>query len=260
MDKLLHVMRRLRDPDNGCPWDKVQDFRSIAPYTVEEAYEVADAIERGDMQHLKEELGDLLFQVVYHAQMANEIDEFAFEDVVTDVTDKLIRRHPHVFGEQRFESEAQVKHSWEAIKAEERMAKAEDPDEHSVLDDVPVTLPGLNRAVKLQKRAARIGFDWDDTASVIAKIREELGEVEAELEGGDHDALEDELGDLLFAVSNLARHLNIDPETAVRRTCYKFERRFRGVEKHFRDTGKPIDQASLDEMEMVWQSMKRREK
>ena len=228
IDDLLAIMARLRDPDRGCPWDREQDFRSIAPYTIEEAYEVADAIERADMGSLKDELGDLLLQVVFHARMAEEAGLFAFDDVVAAIADKMVRRHPHVFGDVEITSVAAQNEAWEAHKAAERHAQG---GAASVVDGVALALPALLRAAKISRRAARIGFDWDGARAVIPKIAEEVAEVEAELDGnGSPAALEEEIGDLLFAVANFARKLDVEPETALRRATAKFERRFRQVE------------------------------
>ncbi len=251
LDRLREIMRRLRAPD-GCPWDLEQDFRSIAPYTVEEAYEVADAIERGAMEEVRDELGDLLLQVVYHAQMAEEAGLFSFEDVARGSADKMLRRHPHVFGDERREKSA-VRQAvdWERIKAAERAAKGERRD--SALDGVAAGLPGMTRAVKLQARAARVGFDWDDARDVIAKVAEEAREL---AEAQDRDEREAELGDLLFAVANLARHLKIEPEAAVRRTNAKFERRFREVERRLAAQGRAPGEATLAEMDAIWDAIK----
>lgn len=248
-------MARLRNPDTGCPWDIAQTFETIAPYTLEEAYEVLDAIERDDMVELKDELGDLLLQVVFHARIAQESDYFAFDDVATTIADKLVRRHPHIFGEESADTAAEVHANWERIKAEERDAKA--GGESSLMDGVARALPALQRAVKLQKRAAKVGFDWNEIAPVIAKVREELDELESELSGGGCPAaVQDELGDVLFATANLARHVSCDPEQAARGTCEKFERRFRFVEARARASGRPIDCHSLDELEDYWRAAK----
>lgn len=256
IDRLLAVMARLRDPERGCAWDVAQDFSTIAPYTIEEAYEVADAIERGDMAGLEDELGDLLLQVVFHARMAEEAAQFDFDAVAGRITDKMVRRHPHVFGETAFADEAEQKADWEARKAAERAARGET----GALSGVARGLPALLRAVKLQKRAARVGFDWPESAPVLAKIEEELGELRAEIaDGSDHDRLQDELGDLLFAVVNLARHLKIDPEAALRHTNAKFERRFQKVEQVLSNEGKTPEGSSLEEMEAAWQRAKRDE-
>ena len=253
--RLLEIMARLRDPERGCPWDKQQSFKSIAPYTVEEAYEVADAIERDDLPALREELGDLLLQVVYHARMAEEADLFRFEDVAAGIADKLTARHPHVFGAAEMRDAADQTRDWEAHKAHERAAKSQT----GVLEGIPVGLPGLTRAEKLQKRAARVGFDWPELAPVFAKIHEELGELEQELAAGAaHDRLEDELGDVLFAVANLARKLHVDPEQALRGTNRKFERRFHHVETRLAEQGKQPAEASLEEMDRYWDEAKAR--
>ena len=265
IDRLLEIMSALRTPVTGCPWDLEQSFATIAPYTIEEAYEVADAIERGDLDDLKDELGDLLLQVVFHAQMATEADSFDFDDVAAAISDKMVRRHPHVFGDGQADAPDAVKAQWETIKAEESRERAERragkglaADDERFLDAVPVALPALLAALKLQKKAARVGFDWPETVAVIDKIREELGEVEAELAGlpASRDRLEDEIGDLLFAVVNLARHLKIEPEAALRRTNAKFRRRFGHIEDRLRASGQSLDAASLNEMEAHWQAAK----
>ena len=256
--RLRAVMAKLRDPDGGCPWDVEQTFATIAPYTIEEAYEVADAIRRGDMAGLRDELGDLLLQVFFHARMAEEAGHFNYDDVARAIADKMVRRHPHVFGDADIATaEAQTVH-WEDLKARERAEKGETPAEDaSALDGVAIPLPALTRAEKLQKRAARIGFDWPEAAPVIAKIEEELAELRAEMDGGTSQArLEEEMGDLLFAVANLARHLKIDPETALRRGNHKFEDRFRRMEKCLRAQGRDPADAGLDEMEAAWQAEK----
>ncbi|RAS26291.1 MULTISPECIES: nucleoside triphosphate pyrophosphohydrolase [unclassified Pseudomonas] len=267
LEDLLHLMARLRDPQYGCPWDLKQNYASIVPHTLEEAYEVADTIERGDFEHLQGELGDLLFQVVYYSQLAREEGRFEFDGVVDSITRKLIRRHPHVFptGELYAPldtpslSEAQVKSRWEEIKAEERAEKST-PEQLSLLDDVPAALPALSRAAKLQKRAATVGFDWPAALPVLDKVREELDEVLQAMADNDADALEDEVGDLLFAAANLARHLKQDPESALRRANRKFERRFRFIEQALRDSGRPIENCNLDELDALWGEAKRQEK
>jgi nucleoside triphosphate diphosphatase len=258
LDELLAIMARLRDRERGCPWDLEQDFASIAPYTIEEAYEVAEAIARGDMTALEDELGDLLFQVVFHARMAEEGGFFAFAEVARAIADKMVRRHPHVFGDTTVADAAAQSEAWEAHKAGERAARAAaagTPD--SVLDGVALAYPALLRASKIQKRAARIGFDWPAPRPVVAKVAEELGELEAELDGGaDPVRIDDEIGDLLFAVANLARKLDIDPEAALRRATAKFERRFRQVEALAAERGAGHD---LDTLEALWQEVKRGE-
>lgn len=267
LDDLLHLMARLRDPQYGCPWDLEQDYTSIVKHTLEEAYEVADAIEQGDFAQLQGELGDLLFQVVYYSQLAREEGRFEFAGVVDSITRKLIRRHPHVFPTGDLYaapdiprlSEAQVKSRWEEIKAEERAEKTT-PEQLSLLDDVPGALPALSRATKLQKRAATVGFDWPEALPVLDKVREELDEVLQAMADGDEQALEDEVGDLLFAAVNLARHLKQDPENALRRANRKFERRFRFIEQALRDTGRPIEDCNLDELDALWGEAKRQEK
>jgi MazG family protein len=256
---LLEIMAQLRHPENGCPWDIEQDFKSIAPYTIEEAYEVADAIARQDMDSLKDELGDLLLQVVYHARIAEEGNLFDFADVADAISAKMIRRHPHVFGDTVVADSDAQSVNWETIKAEERAAKTEMVPAilPSVLDDVPVALPAMKRAEKLQKRAARVGFDWPSAAPVFDKIREEIAELEVELTAGaGQDRIEDELGDLLFAVVNLARKIKVDPGSALRQTNLKFEQRFRFIERMLHAEGRAPEHASLDEMEALWQRAK----
>ena len=248
MAELLSIMAKLRDPDEGCQWDIEQTFATIAPYTIEEAYEVADAIERGDMADLRDELGDLLLQVVFHSCMAQEAGVFSFEDVVCSINDKMIRRHPHVFGEHAYASLAAQVEGWEAIKAAERTAKAKG----GVLDDVSAGLPAMTRAVKLTKRAARVGFDWPSTAEVIAKLHEEIVELEAEVAAGDLAKARAELGDVLFVCANLARKLDIEPEDALRATNAKFTRRFAHIEKSLAERGKTPDQSDLAEMDALW--------
>lgn len=257
-DDLLRIMAKLRDPDGGCPWDVEQDFSTIAPYTIEEAYEVADAIEQGDMDALRGELGDLLLQVVFHAQMASEAGHFAYADVVQAVSEKMVVRHPHVFGDGAVaDADAQTR-AWEDQKAAERARKAlADGRVPSVLDDVARGLPALMRAEKLQKRAARVGFDWPTPAPVFDKVREELDEVAEVIEaGGDPARLEDELGDLLFTCVNLARKLGADPETALRRTITKFERRFRAVESAAAADGNSLKDMDIDQLEEMWVAAK----
>jgi len=258
IDRLLAIMARLRDPVKGCPWDREQDFRSIAPYTIEEAYEVAEAIERNDREALRDELGDLLLQVVYHARMAEEGGDFDFEDVACGIADKMVRRHPHVFGVEEVASAAAQTKAWEAHKAAERAARAAARGERpSVLDGVTAALPGLTRAIKLQRRAARVGFDWPAPRQVLDKIEEEIGELRRELDAGaPPERVEDELGDLLFALANLARHLEVDPEAALRRCNAKFERRFRKVEAHFAAEGRDLEGVTLEAMEDAWQAAK----
>src|ERR1700731_1169323 len=255
LDRLLEFMVRLRDPQCGCPWDREQDFATIAPYTIEEAYEVADAIERSDTAALKDELGDLLFQVVFHARMAEEAGFFAFDDVAGAIADKMERRHPHVFGDAEIASVAAQNEAWEAHKAAERQVSGGGA---SVLDGVALAPPALLRAAKISRRAARIGFDWPDARAVIPKLAEEIAELEDELDqGADAAVVEEEMGDLLFAAANLARKLDIEPETALRRATAKFERRFRRVEELAAERGIGPD---LDALEALWQEVKRSEK
>jgi ATP diphosphatase len=259
--RLLHIMAQLRNPSGGCPWDLEQNFASIAPYTIEEAYEVADAIERNDHAALKDELGDLLFQVVFHAQMGQDAGAFAFGDVVAAISDKMIRRHPHVFGTAAINSaDAQTK-AWEEHKAAERQARAVAAGQAtSVLDGVALGIPALTRAIKLQNRAARVGFDWPDVEPVLAKIDEEVGELRVEVAGSrEPDRLEDELGDLLFVAANLARHLKVDPEAALRRANGKFERRFHRIEVLLAERGKRPEDSDLAEMDALWDRAKAEE-
>jgi len=265
--QLTRIMAKLRDPDGGCPWDVEQTFATIAPYTIEEAYEVADAIDHGDMAALKDELGDLLLQVVFHARMAEEAGAFAFDDVVEAICDKMIRRHPHVFGDVNVGSAEAQTVAWEEQKARERAEKHAETgtaETHSALDGVAKGLPALLRAYKLQRRAARVGFDWPDAAGAADKLREELAELEEEIAhhadgNGNAAHLEDEIGDVLFSAVNVARKLEIDPETALRLCNVKFDRRFRRVEALMAETGKSVEDASLDEMEELWQQVKREE-
>jgi ATP diphosphatase len=260
IQRLLDIMAALRTPETGCAWDLQQDFRSIASYTLEEAYEVVDAIERGDLQDLKDELGDLLLQVVFHARMAEEQGAFRFEDVVEAITRKLVRRHPHVFGDARDLEPAAVKAIWDEIKQAEKAERREArtaaglaPEaEQRFLGEIPVGLPALVRAAKLTAKAAKVGFDWPDAAQVIDKIHEELDEVGEAAATGDPDRIEDEMGDLLFAVTNLARHYGVDPEKALRRTNAKFERRFGQIEDALARQGRSLEDADLDEMEQLW--------
>jgi tetrapyrrole methylase family protein/MazG family protein/ATP diphosphatase len=258
IDRLLAIMARLRDREDGCPWDLEQTFETIAPYTVEEAYEVADAIERGDLSDLKDELGDLLLQVVFHARMAEEQGLFGFDDVARAINDKMVRRHPHVFADETYESLAHQKEGWEQIKSAEREEKRKGAA--SLLDDVPVGLPGLTRAVKLSKRAATVGFVWPTVQDVIAKLHEEVGEMLAEIEAGDLQKARDEIGDVLFVVANLARTLEVDPEDAIRATNAKFVRRFGYVEQRLAERGKTPDQSDLAEMDGLWDQAKAAER
>lgn len=262
--RLLDIMAALRTPETGCPWDVEQTFASIVPYTIEEAYEVADAVERGDLADLRDELGDLLLQVVFHARIAEEQEAFAFADVVEAISDKLIRRHPHVFGDKASLSPDAVAMQWSAIKALEKEERAKRRDAQqpssSLLDGVPLALPALTRAVKLQEKAGKVGFDWADARLVLAKIREETEEVEQELSEAPSPALADEIGDLLFAVANLARHVGADPEQALRGANAKFERRFHFIEQRLSEAGKSPAESSLDEMEALWLQAKAAER
>ena len=254
IEKLLQVIQQLRDPQTGCPWDQQQTFASIAPYTIEEAYEVADAIEREDLSALRDELGDLLFQVVFHARMAEEAGHFDFDDVAAGITDKMRRRHPHVFGDDEERAAGQVSGSWERIKADERAGTAD----QSALAGVAKALPALKRAQKLGKRASAVGFDWPDRQGVRDKIREELDELEEAVGTRSFDNIEEEFGDFLFAVVNLARHLEIDPEKALTAGNYKFERRFRNMERAVTDSGKNLSDHSLASLDQEWRAAKRR--
>jgi nucleoside triphosphate diphosphatase len=268
LDDLLVVMARLRDPERGCPWDVKQNFSTIAPYTIEEAYEVADAIARGDLEGLKDELGDLLLQVVYHAQMAGEQSRFEFSDVADAITRKMIRRHPHVFGDPALRDEFLKANLWERIKAEEKAERGESvAGVASRLDDVPIALPALTRAVKLQKRAAEVGFDWPSLAPVLAKAEEEIAELkEAVIAQGDaangigSTKVKEEFGDLLFVMANVARHLKVDPEAALREANVKFVRRFRSIEQALAKEGRRCEDATLEEMDRLWDEAKEAER
>jgi ATP diphosphatase len=261
--RLIEIMAALRTPDTGCPWDLQQNFGTIAPYTIEEAYEVADAIARNDLDDLRDELGDLLLQVVFHARMAQEQGAFDFGDVVDSVTRKLIRRHPHVFGDVRGLSPDEVQGLWDRIKAEEkaeRRANGKARQETGALADIPRNLPALMRAMTLQQKAGKVGFDWNDPRAVLAKIREEASEIESEIEVGDSARAAAEVGDLLFAVVNLARHLDVDPEATLRATNLKFERRFAAIEAALASRGRTPLQATLEEMDELWNAAKAAEK
>ena len=265
--RLIEIMAALRTPKTGCPWDLEQDFTTIAPYTLEEAYEVADAIARGDLADLRDELGDLLLQVVFHAQMAQERGAFDFGDVVVAITSKLIRRHPHVFGGAHGLTPQAVERQWDLIKSEEKVGKAmarskvgDDERPNGALAGVPVGLPALTRALKLQQKAGKVGFDWNDPLAVLAKIREEAGELEEAIFSGDRTHAAAETGDLLFAVVNLARHLDADPEGVLRATNQKFERRFAAIEHALAARGKSPEQATLTEMEALWNEAKAAER
>jgi nucleoside triphosphate diphosphatase len=267
ISRLIEIMAQLRTPVTGCPWDLEQNFATIAPYTIEEAYEVADAIARGDLDDLREELGDLLLQVVYHAQMAEEQNAFAFGDVVEAITRKMIRRHPHVFADKDGNIQpAGVKSAWERIKAEEkaeraarRPAEEKQSEPKSLLSGVKAGQPALVRAMELQRKASTVGFDWNDPRAVLAKIREEADEIEAALDQGDAGKLSEETGDLLFALVNLARHVSADPETALRSTNAKFERRFAYIERELAAQGRMLEAATLEEMDALWNEAKERE-
>src|SRR4051794_27968711 len=264
ISRLLEIMAALRTPGTGCPWDLEQDFASIAPYTIEEAYEVADAIQRHDLADLRDELGDLLLQVVFHAEMAREAGVFDFGDVVEGITEKLIRRHPHVFGDAGRLSPPEVKALWDEIKRaekdERRRRRGAAAGPNGLLSGVPAALPALTRADKLTRKAATVGFDWPGTREVLEKLAEEVSEVEEALAAGDRAAVADEIGDLLFAVANLARHAGVDPETALRGTNAKFERRFGAIEEGLQRTGRTPHEATLDEMEELWVRAKQAER
>jgi MazG family protein len=259
LQQLLDIMARLREPERGCPWDREQSFASIAPYTIEEAYEVAEAIAEGDREQLKDELGDLLLQVVFHAQMAREEGAFDFADVARAISEKLIRRHPHVFGDVQYSDAVEQRAAWEAIKSDEQRARGT-PAPPSALAGVPLALPALTRALKLQRKAARVGFEWQAPAPILAKINEELQELcSAMAEQAGAERLHEELGDLLFACVNLARHLELDPEAALREANRKFERRFRRIEARLAENGQRPEQVSLAALEALWQRAKTEE-
>ena len=254
--RLLDIMAALRDPQRGCPWDKQQDFASIAPYTIEEAYEVADAIARRDLASLPDELGDLLFQVVYHARMAEEASLFGFAEVARSIADKMVRRHPHVFADAAMRDAAMQTAAWEEQKRTERAGR----DETGTLAGVPAGLPALSRAAKLTARAARVGFDWPDAEAVLAKLDEEVAELRAELPAADRERLADEVGDLLFVLANLARKLDLDPETCLRQANLKFSKRFNKIEQNAVSVGKTLSEMSLEDMEEEWQKIKQNER
>ncbi|MFT3930097.1 MAG: nucleoside triphosphate pyrophosphohydrolase [Spongiibacteraceae bacterium] len=264
IENLLEVMARLRDPERGCPWDLQQNFASIAPHTLEECYELVDAIERGDYPQIRDELGDVLFQVIFYAQLGREQNRFDFGDVVHNIVEKLLRRHPHVFPSGKLSHDdkrddiavEQVGVNWERIKQEERANK----NQTGILDDVPVALPALSRAMKLQKRAARVGFDWNDWRDVLAKLDEEKTELQAAVATGNADEIADEMGDVLFVCVNLARFLQVDPESALRATNRKFERRFGYIERALAAQGRQLEHASLAEMEALWVEAKAQER
>jgi ATP diphosphatase len=256
LERLLQLMARLRDPERGCPWDREQTYATIAPHTIEEAYEVADAIAREDWAELQSELGDLLFQVVFQAQIAGEEGRFDFADVARGIVEKMIRRHPHVFGDESYADAAEQTAAWEQIKASEKAAQPA-----GVLEGIPLALPGLTRAVKLQKKAAKVGFDWGAAEPVLAKIEEEIAEIRHEIATqAPLERLVDELGDVLFAVANLARHLKLDPEAALRGTNAKFERRFRRIEAWLAEDGRSPEDSTLAEMDALWERAKAEEK
>ena len=255
MDKLLDIMKALRDPETGCPWDVQQTFETIAPYTLEEAHEVVETIENNDMDALKDELGDLLLQVVFHSQIASEKGLFDFTDVAEAICEKMIRRHPHVFGDEEMRDVESQNKAWEDQKALERQEKDQNI---SILDGITLSLPALTRAVKLQKRAARVGFDWPETSQVIDKLQEEMMELSEELIKGkdNHDKIEEEFGDMMFVYANLARHLKINPETALRRCNKKFETRFKMIEQYLINDGKIIEESSLEKLDALWDKAK----
>jgi len=260
VQRLLTIMARLRDPEGGCPWDRRQTYATIVPYTLEEAYEVADAIQRGDMRELRDELGDLLFQIVFYSQLAGEGGHFDFQDVAQGICDKMVRRHPHVFADAKVTDEAQLRQAWEQNKAQERAARRQ-AAEASQMDGVARALPALIRAEKLQKRAARVGFDWPDAQGAFDKVREELDEVEAEIAAIDPDRLQDELGDLLFAMVNVIRLRGMDAEQTLSRANEKFERRFRAMETQLRNVGRQdLRELSLEALDAAWEQVKEAEK
>lgn len=257
MERLRALMAQLRAPDGGCPWDLEQDFATIAPYTIEEAYEVADAIERNDLKDLRDELGDLMFQVVFHSQMAEEQNAFTFDDVITAITDKMIRRHPHVFGDASERDAETQTQAWEVQKAQERAEKGLNS---SILEDIPLGLPALKRAHKLQKRAAQVGFDWPEITHVFDKAEEEINELKEAIEQGDQDHIAEEMGDLLFVCANLSRKLKVQSEEALRAANAKFERRFRYIEQSLAAQNRDINDVSLEDMEALWIEAKHKEK
>lgn len=263
IDRLLQLMRDLRDPQKGCPWDLGQTLQSLVPHTIEEAYEVADAVENGSLNDIRDELGDLLLQVVFQAQIAQDDGVFSFDDVAHAVTDKMVRRHPHIYGKAVINSKQEQEVSWERIKLEERKARGLSPERQSLMDDIPPGFPATTRAVKIQKRAASVGFDWPERGPVVDKIHEELVELlqvcDQPQTALQEDRVEQEFGDLLFAVLNLGRHLKLDPEKALRRTNSKFERRFRYVEQAFVEKGQTLSEASLEAMDLEWDRAKERE-
>ena len=263
IEQLIEIMQSLRDPDNGCPWDLEQNFQSLIPYTIEEAYEVADAIEQNNLEDIKGELGDLLFQIVFYSQLAKEQNAFDFNDVAQAISEKLIRRHPHVFSDVKIKSSKEQTTEWEKIKQQEREKKSiKNASELSILDDVSRTLPSLMRSEKLQKRAATEGFDWPDISGVLIKVHEELGEVQQELasQTQDKEKIEEEIGDLFFSCINLSRHAGLDAEQCVRKANLKFERRFRELEKIANKKGLQINEIKIDGLEKLWQEVKSREK
>ncbi|GAA0198581.1 nucleoside triphosphate pyrophosphohydrolase [Kangiella japonica] len=253
--RLLDIMRTLRDPEQGCPWDKKQTFETIVPHTLEEAYEVADAIEKGDMAELEGELGDLLFQVVFYAQLGSEQDLFDFESIAKAMSEKLVRRHPHVFSDMSLENDAAIKQNWEKLKHQERQTKNQ--SNTSLLDDLPSSFPALSLAQKIQKRVGRHGFDWPDINGVIEKLEEEVAELKEAISKKNRAHIEEELGDVLFSCVNLSRHLELDPETALRKSCRKFENRFRQLEILIDNDGLTVDSASLEQLEQAWQKAKK---
>ena len=262
IEKLIEIMQSLRDPENGCPWDLEQDFQSLIPYTIEEAYEVADAIEQNDLEDIKGELGDLLFQIVFYSQLGKEQSAFDFNDVAETISDKLIRRHPHVFSDAKIKNSEEQTKEWEKIKQQEREIKSiKNSSELSILDDVSRALPSLMRSEKLQKRAAREGFDWPNIQDVMLKVNEELNEVHQELDADvqDKEKIEEEIGDLFFSCINLSRHAGLDAEQCVRKANLKFERRFRELEKTAKNKGLQVSEINIDDLEKLWQEVKSRE-
>jgi len=257
LPRLIAIMARLRDPERGCPWDLAQDFASIAPYTIEEAYEVADAIERGDLADLRDELGDLLLQVVYHARLAEESGAFDFDAVARGASDKMVRRHPHVFGDANFARAEDVLDNWDQLKADERKASGKvEKVMDSILDEVPVHFPALLEGLKLTKRAAKVGFDWENADQIFDKLTEETAELRSAIKNGDQTNIDEEIGDLLFVIMNLARHLDVEPETALNKTNRKFRQRFKFIEDKLRREGKTLEDADLEEMDDLWNQAK----
>ncbi|RQW63783.1 nucleoside triphosphate pyrophosphohydrolase [Vibrio viridaestus] len=261
IEELQTIMEKLRDPETGCPWDKKQSFDTIVPCTIEETYEVVDAINNRDWANLREELGDFVFQAIFYCQLAKEQSLFDFDDVISELNEKLVRRHPHVFGEEQFANDDEIRANWDRIKQQEKASKSQ-PEDNSILDSIPQSLPGLSKATKIQKKCAKFGFDWQSLGPVVAKVHEEIDEVmeEAVQVSIDQEKLEEEVGDLLFAVVNLSRHLKCDPEVALQKANLKFTRRFKGIESIVYQQGKNLDDFSLEQLDAFWEQVKVLEK